>query len=119
MKPLSPLPLPRWIAALAVLLAGTAGATTHTANSFAVTESGAATLSIPIQVPRGIGGMEPQLALNYSSQAGNGLLGLGWNLGHHALPQDCAATCSMARGLMYLPRLGPAVPSTLATRNIA
>jgi hypothetical protein len=80
MKPHPSLPLWRWAAAAAVLLAGPAGAATHTAHSFAVTESGAATLSIPIQVPRGIGGMEPQLALNYSSQAGNGVLGLGWNL---------------------------------------
>lgn len=47
---------------------------------FAVSEGGAATLSIPIQVPRGIGGMEPQLSLNYASGAGNGLLGLGWTL---------------------------------------
>lgn len=92
MKPHSPLPMPRWIAALAVLLAGTAAATTHTANSFAVTESGAATLSIPIQVPRGIGGMEPQLALNYSSQAGNGLLGLGWNLGGPSAITRCPKT---------------------------
>jgi len=51
-----------------------------TATQFAVTESGAATISIPIQVPRGIGGMEPQLTLNYSSGAGNGVLGLGWSL---------------------------------------
>ncbi|MFD2452201.1 SpvB/TcaC N-terminal domain-containing protein [Ideonella paludis] len=47
---------------------------------FAVTESGQATVNIPIQVPRGIAGMEPHLALNYSSGAGNGLLGLGWTL---------------------------------------
>ena len=88
----SSLPPRRWITALTVLLASAAGATTHTANSFAVTESGAATLSIPIQVPRGIGGMEPQLALNYSSQAGNGLLGLGWNLGGPSAITRCPKT---------------------------
>jgi hypothetical protein len=54
------------------------GATTGL--QFAVTESGAATLSLPIQVPRGSGGMEPLLSLGYSSGGGNGLLGLGWSL---------------------------------------
>jgi Salmonella virulence plasmid 65kDa B protein len=53
---------------------------THTGHQFSVTETGAATISIPIQVPRGIGGMEPQLSMNYSSGAGNGLLGVGWTL---------------------------------------
>lgn len=51
-----------------------------TSVQFAVSEGGAATLSIPLQVPRGIGGMEPQLSLNYASGVGNGLLGLGWAL---------------------------------------
>lgn len=82
----------RQAAAAALLLAAAAHATQHTAHSFAVTEAGAATLSIPIQVPRGIGGMEPQLALNYSSQAGNGLLGLGWTLGGPSAITRCPMT---------------------------
>jgi hypothetical protein len=82
----------RQATAAALLFAATAHASQHTAHSFAVTESGAATLSIPIQVPRGIGGMEPQLALNYSSQAGNGLLGLGWNLGGPSAIMRCPMT---------------------------
>lgn len=51
-----------------------------TGHQFAVSENGAATVSVPIQVLRGIAGMEPQLALNYSSSSGNGLIGLGWSL---------------------------------------
>ena len=51
-----------------------------TGHQFAVSENGAATVSIPVQVPRGIAGMEPQLAFNYSSSSGNGLIGLGWSL---------------------------------------
>ena len=73
-----------WTVLVALSMAGAAAATwangTHTGHQFAVTEGGAATISIPIQVPRGIGGLEPQLSLNYSSGAGNGLLGIGWTL---------------------------------------
>ena len=52
-----------------------------TPGQFLVSESGAATYSIPIQVSPGIAGMEPKLSLNYSSQSGNGLLGMGWSIG--------------------------------------
>lgn len=64
----------------------------HTGAQFAVTESGAVTLSVPIQVPRGIGGIEPQLSLDYSSGAGNGLLGLGWTLTGPSAITRCAKT---------------------------
>lgn len=36
--------------------------------------------SVPIAVPPGTGGIAPSLKLDYSSQAGNGLLGAGWSL---------------------------------------
>lgn len=49
-------------------------------GSFAVNATGAATYSIPIAAPAGIRGLNPHLALTYSSQSGNGLAGWGWNL---------------------------------------
>ena len=52
-----------------------------TAGSFRVDESGSATYSIPIATAAGTAGVAPQLSLNYSSQGGNGLMGLGWNIG--------------------------------------
>ena len=71
-----------WAALVCLGLGWPAARAAHvgTPVDYAVTESGAAALSIAIQIPRGIGGMEPQLSLAYSSTAGNGLLGLGWVL---------------------------------------
>jgi len=51
-----------------------------TAGSQSVSLSGAATYQIPLVIPPGTAGMEPGVSLVYSSQAGNGLLGYGWNL---------------------------------------
>jgi Salmonella virulence plasmid 65kDa B protein len=60
----------------------TAHATTvgRTVGSFAVSATGAATYSIPIWAPPGPHGMQPNMALVYSSQSSNGYVGVGWNL---------------------------------------
>src|SRR5258706_10698395 len=63
-----------------------------TPGSFRVNESGAATYSIPIQVPPGVAGMEPKLALSFSSQMGNGLLGVGWFLSGLSSIDRCGRT---------------------------
>lgn len=63
-----------------------------TAGSFEVAPTGAATYSIPIVVPPGVSGVEPQLSIGYNSQDGNGLLGLGFSLGGLSAISRCAAT---------------------------
>ena len=45
-----------------------------------ISDFGGAIYSIPIIMPQGIGNMTPNIAVIYNNQAGNGLLGWGWNL---------------------------------------
>ena len=69
----------RVVGALSLGCALTVQAQMSTPGQFAVS-NGAATYEIPIQLPPGIAGVQPALALAYGSQSGNGLLGVGWNL---------------------------------------
>ena len=45
-----------------------------------VTQTGALSYDIPIEVFKGINAFQPNLALQYSSQSGNGIAGWGWNI---------------------------------------
>ena len=49
-------------------------------GSIDVSTLGGATYTIPIQLPQGLGGLSPQLAIYYNNQQKNGLLGWNWDL---------------------------------------
>jgi RHS repeat-associated protein len=57
-----------------------------------VTATGAFTYTIPIAVPPGTAGMVPALSLDYSSQNGDGLEGLGWVVSGLPSISRCAKT---------------------------
>ena len=61
-----------------------------TEGSFAVTDDGAATYTLPLWVPDGRGGLEPELALSYNSRAGNGPLGVGWAIAGLSAIRPCS-----------------------------
>ena len=63
-----------------------------TAGGFDVSQSGAASYSIPIVVPPGINGLVPNVSLNYNSQSGNGIAGVGWSLGGLSVIHRCPKT---------------------------
>jgi RHS repeat-associated protein len=87
------------VAPNAAVLSAPGTATVGTiAGSLGVSDSGAAGYTIPIKVPPGAGGLQPSLALNYSSQSGNGHLGVGWSVGGLSMVFRCEKTYATDNG---------------------
>src|SRR5882672_7775724 len=64
----------------------------RTPGNFAVSASGAAQYSISLWAPAGIHGVQPSLALVYSSRAGDGYFGVGWSLSGLSSVYRCSKT---------------------------
>ena len=65
--------LPQTISAVSPLIGRTKG-------TFAVSPKGAATYTIPLTILKGMSDFKPELSLYYDSQAGDGIMGLGWSI---------------------------------------
>src|SRR5262249_3265667 len=57
-------------------------------------EGGAATYRVPIEIPPGRAGMQPEVALTYSSRGGNGIAGVGWSFSATHTIYRCPRTLS-------------------------
>ncbi len=68
-------------------------------GSFTVTDAGAASYTIPIVVPPGTNGIEPELSITYNSSMGNGILGVGWALGGISQISRCPKTIETDGGV--------------------
>ncbi|TVZ40630.1 RHS repeat-associated protein [Alteromonadaceae bacterium 2753L.S.0a.02] len=66
-------------------------------GNFRVSETGAATYSIPILTPAGSGASTPSVSLSYSSQSGGGILGDGWSLNAFSAVTRCRKTYDIDR----------------------
>lgn len=61
-------------------------------GSFSVNNNGQANYSVPIELPRGVGGLSPTLSFNYTSTNANGIMGMGWSLGGISRIDRCGGT---------------------------
>lgn len=81
-----------WLALGILAATNAAAAIGRTEAGFDVSATGAAQYSIPIWVPPGTAGLQPELALSYDSMAGDGVLGIGFRLSGLSVIARCART---------------------------
>ena len=58
-------------------------------GNLSISNQGAANYNIPIQLPKGKGGVTPGISLSYSSLGGNQIAGLGWSLSASSAISRC------------------------------
>jgi hypothetical protein len=64
----------------------------RTVGTFNVSPGGTGSYSISLWSPPGPNGLAPQFSLGYSSGSGNGLVGVGWNVGGLSSIHRCYKT---------------------------
>ncbi len=57
-----------------------------------INNAGAATYGMPIVVPPGTAGLQPSISLDYNSQGGNSIVGLGWSISGMSRIARCGMT---------------------------
>ncbi|WP_332856471.1 RHS repeat-associated core domain-containing protein [Duganella sp. S19_KUP01_CR8] len=57
-----------------------------------INNAGAATYGMPIVVPPGTAGLQPSISLDYNSQGGNSIVGLGWSISGMSRIARCGQT---------------------------
>lgn len=64
----------------------------RTPGHFSVGKQGESSYEIPIVIPPGVAGLQPELSLIYDSNAGNGHLGVGWSIAGLSAITRCPTT---------------------------
>jgi RHS repeat-associated protein len=82
------------------VVGGSGGGGTVTPDLF----TGTMSYSIPVEVPAGRHGMQPSLVLTYSSNNGNGFLGIGWDLDTGAIERSARKGIDYVSGDDYILR---------------
>jgi RHS repeat-associated protein len=86
-------PLPPQGSIPPVTILGTHQPVTSLKGSMSVGGDGSMSYSMPIDIPKGTGGIEPKVSLSYSSSSGNGIAGVGWSLsGFQSITRGAASS---------------------------
>src|SRR6266571_7967787 len=74
-----------------------------TPGSFSVDPNGGANYTIPIQIPPGSAGLAPGIALTYTKQVDDPLVGVGWSISGLTIIRRCDGTIALdgARSGVY------------------